>query len=79
MGTIKDRDPERDWLTQSYVDPSTNPYSIDARSEMTGRLAAGTGGSRSVRVVVRGAAVLVLVALAGTIVLAALQLLSRSR
>ncbi|MFB9363368.1 hypothetical protein [Actinoplanes nipponensis] len=53
MGTIQDPDPDRDWLKRSYTDTSTNPYSPDARTEMVGRLAEGTGGGRAARVVLR--------------------------
>ena len=74
MGTIQDPDPDRDWLRRSYVDTSTNPYSPDARTEMTGRLAEGTGRGRLARAVIRITAATVLVAIAVSIVLSALDL-----
>jgi hypothetical protein len=69
MGTIQDPNPDRDWLKHSYVDTSTNPYSIDARTEMMGRLAEGTGGSRATRAVMRAVAVITLVAIAVSVFL----------
>ena len=75
VGTIQDPDPDRDWLRRSHVDSSTNPYSIDARSEMMGRLAAGTGGSRGTRLVVRAAAAVALAGMVLAIVQGVLQLL----
>ena len=43
MGTIQDPNADREWLKHSYPDTSTNPYSIDARTEMMGRVATGRG------------------------------------
>ncbi|WP_406078607.1 hypothetical protein [Micromonospora sp. NBC_00858] len=74
MGTTQDPNPDRDWLKRSYVDTSTNPYSIDARTEMMGRLAQGTGGSRVTRTVMRAVAGITLVAIALSIVLGVLNL-----
>ncbi|MGC1212932.1 MAG: hypothetical protein WA890_16895 [Micromonospora sp.] len=75
MGTIQDPNPDRDWLKRSYVDTSTNPYSIDARTEMMGRLAEGTGGSPATRAVMRAVAAITLVAIAVSVVLGVLDLL----
>ncbi|PWU43147.1 hypothetical protein DLJ46_32970 [Micromonospora globispora] len=69
MGTIQDPNPDRDWLKRSYVDTSTNPYSIDSRTEMMGRLAEGTGGSPAMRAVMRAVAGITLVAIAVSVVL----------
>jgi hypothetical protein len=77
MGTIQEPNPDRDWLKRSYVDTSTNPYSIDATTEMFGRLAEGTGGSRTMRAVMRVAAVLALLPFAAPILLGLLHLLQR--
>ncbi|WP_328419178.1 hypothetical protein OG470_36255 [Micromonospora sp. NBC_00389] len=74
MGTTQAPNPDRDWLKRSYVDTSTNPYSIDARTEMMGRLAEGTGGSRATRTVMRAVAGITLVAIALSIVLGVLNL-----
>ncbi|MDO3703296.1 hypothetical protein Q3W71_16610 [Micromonospora sp. C28SCA-DRY-2] len=75
MGTIQDPNPDRDWLRRSYVDTSTNPYSIDSRTEMMGRLAEGTGGSRVARAVMRAVAGIALVGIALSIVLGVLDLM----
>jgi hypothetical protein len=75
MGTIQDPNPDREWLRRSYVDTSTNPYSIDARTEMMGRLAEGTGGRRAARAVVRAAAAVILLSFAVSFVVGVLRLL----
>ncbi|MEV1289725.1 hypothetical protein [Micromonospora sp. NPDC049679] len=74
MGTIQDPNPDRDWLKRSYVDTSTNPYSIDARTEMVGRIAEGTGGSWVARAVMRAVAGITVVAIAASVVLGVLNL-----
>ena len=75
VGTIQDPNPDRPWLKRSYVDTSTNPYSIDPRTEMMGRLAGGTGGSRATRTAMRVLAGITLVAIALLIVLGILNLM----
>ena len=72
MGTIQDPRPDRDWLKRTYPDTSTNPYSVDARTEMLGRLAEGTGRSRTV---MRAVVVITLVTIAASIALGVLGLL----
>ncbi|RSM41558.1 hypothetical protein DMB66_55775 [Actinoplanes sp. ATCC 53533] len=74
MGTIQDPNPDREWLKRSYVDTSTNPFSIEAQTEMMGRLAEGTGGSPTMRRIMRIVAVLALIPFAVGIVLAILDL-----
>ncbi|SCF43694.1 hypothetical protein [Micromonospora mirobrigensis] len=64
MGTFQQPHPDRAWLRRDFVDTSTNPYSLDARTEMMGRLAEGTGGSRVARAVMRAVAGATLVAFA---------------
>lgn len=74
MGTIQDPNPDRDWLKRSYVDTSNNPFSIDAQTEMMGRLAEGTGGSRTMRKIMRIVAVLALMPFAVSVILGVLDL-----
>jgi hypothetical protein len=74
MGTIQDPNPDHDWLKRSYVDTSNNPFSVDAQTEMMGRLAEGTGGSRTARTIMRTVAVLALIPFAVAIVLGLLDL-----
>jgi hypothetical protein len=75
MGTIQDPNPDRDWLKRSYVDTSNNPFSVDAQTEMMGRLAEGTGGSRAMRAVMRAVAAIALVSIAVSGVLGILDLI----
>ena len=75
VGTIQDPNPDRDWLKRSYVDTHANPFSVDAQTEMMGRLAEGTGGSRGMRRVMRAVAVIALVAIAVSGVLGLLNLI----
>ncbi|MEW2381869.1 hypothetical protein AB0873_07235 [Micromonospora sp. NPDC047707] len=61
-------------MKRSYLDTSTNPYSVDARTKMMGSLAGGTGGSRVARAVMRAVAGIALVGIGVSIVLAVLDL-----
>ena len=74
MGTIQDPNPDRDWLKRSYVDTATNPFSIEAQTEMMGRLAEGTGGSPAARRIMRIVGVIALIPFAVLIVLAIVDL-----
>jgi len=74
MGTIQDPNPDHDWLKRSYVDTSNNPFSIEARTEMMGRLAEGTGGSRATRTVMRVVGVIALIPFVVFVVLGILDL-----
>jgi hypothetical protein len=74
MGTIQEPNPDREWLKRSYVDTATNPYSIDARTEMMGRLVEGNGGGGPVtRRVMRTVGVVALAWIAALIVLSVLM------
>jgi hypothetical protein len=61
MGTIQDPNPDHDWLKRTHADTSTNPFSVEAQTEMMGRLAEGTGGRRATRTVMRVVAVIGLI------------------
>ncbi|GGN11230.1 hypothetical protein FHR83_003414 [Actinoplanes campanulatus] len=50
MGTIQDPNADRDWLKRSYPDTGGNPFTVEAQTEMMGRLAEGTGDSRMARI-----------------------------
>jgi len=53
---------------------SNNPFSIEAQTEMMGRLAEGTGGSRATRKVMRVVGVIALIPFVVSIVLGILDL-----
>ncbi|MFC7532413.1 hypothetical protein [Actinoplanes sp. GCM10030250] len=50
MGTIQDPNPDRDWLKRSYDNTGGSPWTVEAQTEMMGRLAEGTGLSRMARI-----------------------------
>lgn len=59
VGTIENPDPDRDRLNHSYDNTGGSPFNLEARREMMGRLAEGTGNSKMARigrVVIRAAA-----------------------
>ena len=50
MGTIQEPDPDRDWLKRSHDGAGGSPFTVEARTEMMGRLAEGIGDSRMARI-----------------------------